>query len=178
MLHSIHFNRIRKIILCCIVCLPVTVCAQSRLDSLRKQIDQDIWLPFLQGINTNNADLYNSVHSKDFNWVAGGNKTRIMDLPAYIEDAAKVMTDRKNKGIQTIVDVAFLERNLNETFASEKCVTRYTAIEAGKEPLVMYGIAQVFSKKVDGVWKKFIQYVSTEKATKELFEQASPLGKG
>lgn len=173
----ISFNRIRKTLVGCVLCFPLTVCAQSQLDSLRKQIDRDIWIPFLQGINTNNADLYNSVHSKDFHWVAGGNKTRIMDLPAYIEDAAKVMTDRKNKGIQTIVDVAFLERNLNETFASEKCVTRYTAIEPGKEPLVMYGIAQVFSRKVEGIWKKCIQYVSTEKTSKELFEQASPLQK-
>lgn len=173
----IFFDRILKMLVCCVLCFPLAISAQTRSDSLRKQIDRDIWIPFLQGINTNNADLYNSVHSKDFNWVAGGNKTRIMDLPSYVEDAAKVMTDRKNKRIQTIVDVAFLERNLNETFASEKCVTRYTAIEPGKEPLVMYGIAQVFSKKVDGVWKKFIQYVSTEKATRELFEQASPLEK-
>ncbi len=174
---TISLNGIRKIVLLCMVAFPVFIFAQTRQDSLRRQIDQDIWIPFLQGINTNNADLYNSVHSKDFTWVAGGNKTRIMDLPAYIEDAAKVMTDRKNKGIQTIVEVAFLERNLNETFASEKCVTRYTALEPGKEPLVMYGIAHVFSKKVDGVWKKFIQYVSTEKASRELFEQASPLAK-
>lgn len=164
----------KKMILICLL-LPLFSFSQTDKASLVKQLDEHIWIPFLKGVNTNNPALYNGVCSNDFQWVAGGQKNRIMNLQEYIDDAAKVMGDRGNKKISTELTARFLERNVNEVFASEKCITRYTAKEEGKEAVVSYGIAHVFSKKINGIWKKYIQYVSTEKGTHEMYEQAMPM---
>lgn len=155
--------------------LPLFSLAQTDKTILLKELDQQIWSPFLKGVNTNNPTLYNGVCSDDFQWVAGGQKTRIMNLQEYIDDAAKVMDDRGNKKIVTELTARFLERNVNDVFASEKCITRYTAKEEGKEVMVSYGISHIFSKKINGIWKKYIQYISTEKATSEMYEQAMPM---
>ena len=161
------------------ICISSLLCLYSNAQPLRtellKQINSDIWLPFLQGVNQNNAEVYNSVHSKDFYWVSGGTKTRIMNFKEYVEDAKKVMSERKQKSIITKLNVRFLERNINEEFASEKCVIQYIAEEAGKPATTHYSITQVFSKKVNGVWKKSVQYVYTDKISSETFESAQPL---
>lgn len=164
----------KKIIFICLL-LPLFSLSQTNRTELLNQLDQHIWIPFLKGVNTNNPSLYNGVCSSDFQWVAGGQKTRIMNLQEYIDDAAKVMGDRGNKKISTELTARFLERNINDVFASEKCITRYTAKEEGKEAIVSYGISHIFSKKINGIWKKYIQYISTEKATSDMYEKATPM---
>lgn len=148
---------------------------QTKKTDLLAEIDRDIWITFLNGVNTNNPDMYNSVHSKDFYWVMEGIKTRIMNFQEYVEDAAKVMKERETRGIKTILDVRFTERNINNEFASERCVVKFVSVEPHKNPVESYGYAQVFSRKENGVWKKVVQYVLTEAATKEVFENAAPI---
>lgn len=103
--------------------------AQSSREDLIKQINIDIWYPFLKGVNENNPTLYNGILASDFYWVMTGTKTRIMNTREYIDDAAKVMTQRSEQKITTELSVRFLERNLNDELASEKCVIKWTTLE-------------------------------------------------
>ncbi len=163
----------KQILLFIIALVPVYLQAQTDKPALLASINKDIWQPFLDGVNQNKAELYNRVNSKDFNWVRGGNgKTRIMNEQEYREDARMVMEDRKRKGIETELEVRFLERNLNESFAAEKCVIKFTSRQAGKVPEVAYGMVQVFSRRENGVWKKLVQYVLPEPVTVTVFENA------
>jgi hypothetical protein len=139
------------------------------------ELNRDIWKPFVTGVNTNQPDLYNGVNSKDFYWVLDGAKPRIMNLEEYIEDARVVMKSRTEKGIETNLEVRFLERNLSASFASEKYIVKYTSKAPGKEPEVFYSIAHAFARKENGVWKKLIQHASSEVATREKFDAAGPL---
>ena len=173
----IKMRSIKIIAICISSMFSVYGNAQVSRAELLKQINSDIWLPFLQGVNQDDAELYNSVHSKDFYWVAGGTKTRIMNFKEYVEDARKVMSDRKQKSITTTLHVRFLERNINEEFASEKCVIQYVATEAGKPATALYSIIHVFSKKENGVWRKYVQYVNSDKISSDTFESALPLEK-
>jgi hypothetical protein len=164
------------IILPLILNLVLTASAQKEKKSeLITQINHDIWIPFLNGVNTNSPNMYNGVHSANFYWVMEGNKTRIMNFKEYVDDAAKVMKDREANGIKTMLDVRFTERNINSEFASERCVIKYISIEPDKEPNEFYSYTQVFSRKENGVWKKIVQYNLTETATKESFENAIPI---
>ena len=139
------------------------------------EINRDVWIPFIKGVNTNQPDLYNGVNAPDFHWVRSGTTTRIMNLAEYIEDAKLVMEGRVAKGIQSEIDVRFLERHVNGVFAAEKCVIRFTSREPGKEPSTSYGIVQQFLRKENGRWQKTIQYVQREPSTAEVFQQAEPL---
>ena len=142
---------------------------------LLKQLNRDVWLPFIQGVNANQPEVYNSMLASDFYWVAGGNKTRIMNAKDYIEDARLVMNDRQKKNIGTNLEVRFLERHVNENFAAEKCIIKYTSIPPDQQPSTSYGIMQVFSKLDQGRWKKYIQYIATEPCSAEQYDKAIPL---
>lgn len=146
--------------------------AQTGKTDLINQINADIWIPFIKGVNENRPDLYNSTLAPDFYWVSAGAKTRIMNFQEYVDDAAKVMNQRTGKSVSTKLEIRFLERNVNESFASEKTIIKWTSQEKGKEPAVAYGIAQVFSKRVNGVWRKYVQYVYAESSTAEVYENA------
>jgi hypothetical protein len=146
--------------------------AQDSTATIAAQLNRDIWIPFREGVNTNNPQLYNAVHSKDFYWVIAGQKPRIMNLGEYIEDAAKVMDGRSNQNIRTEIDIRFLERTIRNDFAAEKCIFRYVAHEAGKVSKPAYSIALIFSRKEDGKWKKLAQYNFVEAATEEQFTNA------
>ncbi|HEY5822792.1 MAG TPA: hypothetical protein VIT44_00410, partial [Cyclobacteriaceae bacterium] len=135
-----------------LMAFPFVLLGQESKSDLVKGINKDIWIPFITGVNSNNAELYNSVNAEDFYWVRSGEKTRIMNRKEYIEDARIVMQGRAEKKMQTELDVRFTERNINSEFASERCVIKYTSTETGKNPVTSYGITQIFSRKQDGVW--------------------------
>jgi hypothetical protein len=149
--------------------------AQTSNEEQIKELNRDIWEPFVKGVNSNNPAMYNAVNSKDFYWVADGTKPRIMNLEEYIEDARLVMNSRTAKGIKSEIEIRFLNRNINHEFASEKCAVRFTAVSPDGKTEVFYSAMQVFSRKENGVWKKWIQYSLTEPDSKEMFEAANPM---
>jgi|GEM_PF-1192413 len=166
----------KQVLFLMIALAPVCLRAQTDKAALLASINKDIWQPFLDGVNQDKPALYNSVNSKEFNWVRGGNgKTRIMNEEEYREDARIIMEDRKKKGIQTELEVRFLERNLNDNFAAEKCVIKFTSRQAGKVPEVAYAMVQVFSRKENGVWKKLVQYVLPDPVAATVFESAAAM---
>jgi hypothetical protein len=149
--------------------------AQPDRTQLIGEINRDVWIPFITGVNTNQSNLYNGVNAPDFHWVRSGTTTRIMNLAEYIEDARVVMEGRAAKGIQTEIEVRFLERHVSAAFAAEKCVIRFTSREPGKEPSTSYAIMQQFLRKENGRWQKTIQYAHREPTTAEVFQQAEPM---
>jgi hypothetical protein len=167
----------RKTILILTLLFPLWATAQSSRADLLKQLNSDVWYPFLKGVNENNSGLYNSVHADEFYWVLAGTRTRIMNFKEYVADADKVMSQRAAKGITTELNVRFMERNVNEEFASEKCVIQWISGEPDAKPTISFGIVQVFSRKINGAWKKIVQYVHTESVPEETFNTAFSIEK-
>ena len=156
--------------------LPIAVLAQgsSKTDHLN-DLNRQMWLPFIHGINTDDAKLYVGIHSEDFQWVAPGSNGRLMNLQQYAEDSIAVMKRRKAEGARSEVEVRFIERNVNSSFAAEKCVMKFTLHREGQLPATSYGVAHYFSRKEDGRWRMFLQYGSTEKASEATFALATPI---
>lgn len=162
-----------------ILCLlPFLTYSQTNKPVLLAEINQQLWIPFLEGVNKGKDELYIDIHSKDFYWVMGGSKPRIMNFKEYEDDSRMVMQKRKKEDATTHLDVRFLERIVNNEFAAEKCVFAYTLQEKNKNSQTFYSIAQIFSRKENGKWKMLVQSVSTEKATIDTFQGAEALEKG
>ena len=147
--------------------LSISLFGQTQKEKWKAEINQDIWKPFVEGVNTNNPNLYNGVNSKDFYWVLDGQKARIMNLQEYIEDADLVMKSRRDKGISTELQIRFLERNIRAEFASERIVIRFSQMTKDKKTTHYYSIANVFSKKENGVWKRWIFHYAGESSEKD-----------
>ena len=140
------------------------------------ELERDVWHPFLRGVRSDSAPLYVGVHSRDFRWVAPGSRGRIMDRAEYDADSRLVMRRRRDEGGSSEIDVRFLERNVTESFAAEKVVTRFAVRRPGREPEVGYGIAHYFSRREgDGVWRVLLRYASPDRATEATFGAAVPL---
>lgn len=138
-------------------------------------INRQLWKPYIASILTDTAEQYVGVHSADFYWVAPGNQGRVMNFTEYDEDSRAVMKRRKEAGERTEVELRFLERNVTDTFAAEKCIIKFVLHQPGKPPQTSYGITHSFSRTEDGVWKRWLQYGSREAATEALFSSAAPI---
>ncbi|HEY0141387.1 MAG TPA: nuclear transport factor 2 family protein [Thermoanaerobaculia bacterium] len=137
-------------------------------------IDRQMWIPFVEGVNTDKPELYVGIHSPEFHWVAPGGKGRVMDLAEYDVDSRMVMERRRKNGERAEVEIRFLERNVRAAFAAEKAIIRFTLFKDGQAQ-TSYGIAHYFSRKENGVWKMLVQYGSTEKGTAEMFAASAPI---
>jgi hypothetical protein len=166
-----------KIICSLLIMLPFSMYGQSPKSLLLKDINRDVWLPFLEGVNTDKDELYIAVHANTFYWVKGGSQTRIMNFKEYEDDSRMVMGKRRKQGILTKIDVRFVERVINAEFAAETCVFKYTSEEKNKQPQIAYNMAKIFSHKENGVWKMVIQSVHNEAVTEETYQQADVLEK-
>ena len=151
---------------------PVFLAAQDNKETLLRELNNQVWLPFMKGVNSNDSSLINGVNAAGFYWVKQGGKDLILDAQAYAADSYKVMQDRKEKGTTTTVEVRFLARTVSPFFAAEKCITKYVLHERGKEASVSYSIMLVTSGKVEGRWRKQLQYSAGETATAGQFAQA------
>jgi ketosteroid isomerase-like protein len=153
---------------------PMAAETETRQQQL-EAINRQLWLPFIEGIRTDRADLYVGVHSEHFYWVAPGNNGRIMDLREYDEDSRSVMERRKAAGERTEIEFRFLERNVDGDFAAEKAIVKFVSHRRGKPPETSYGISHYFSRKEKGVWKMWLQYRSNERADEVVFAAAAPV---
>ena len=151
--------------------MTVSLIADERAARIA-EINRQMWIPFVEGVNTDKPELYVGVHSPEFYWVAPGPNGRVMDLREYDEDSRKVMKDRQAEKAKTTIEIRFLERNVRESFAAEKCIMKYVLERPGKPAETGYGIAHFFSRREKGVWKMWLQHGSREKATAEMFEAA------
>ncbi|MGZ8377035.1 MAG: hypothetical protein ACXW61_11400 [Gemmatirosa sp.] len=138
------------------------------------ELDRDVWRPFVEGVRRDSAPLYVGVHGRDFHWVAPGDSGRVMDRAEYDADSRMVMRRRREEGGTSEIDVRFLERNVTESFAAEKVVTRFVIRRPGREPQIGHGIAHYFSRREGGVWRIQLRYGSTERATAATFDAATP----
>lgn len=157
-----------------LITVPAIAQGKTKAQQLR-DLNRQMWLPFIEGINRDRPDLYVGVHSSDFRWIAPGNTGRIMDLEEYDQDSRSVMKRRKEAGEQTSVEFRFIERNVKGGVAAEKCVVKFVLQRKGKPPETSYGIAHYFSRNENGVWKMFLQYGSRDVATEAMFLQAAPV---
>ena len=149
--------------------------AQDTKPELLAALNEQMWLPFLEGVRTDHSELYVGIHAEDFYWVAPGSKGRIMNLKEYDDDSRMVMERRMKTGATTGLQVRFLERNINTEFASEKAVVKFTLYKSGQPAETSYAIVHYFSRKENGKWKMWMQFGSAEKASAEIYENAVAL---
>ena len=157
----------KKIIVVSFLLLSIGSNAQTTTDYL-KEINRDIWLPFIEAYSTFNAGKYKSLQTEDFIRVAANNK----NLPTpkeYFDGVEEWFGDMKKQGRKLTIAFRFTERIANDKVASERGIFELKAVDAsGKELWKDYGKFHVFMRKINGVWKIVVDYDSNEKETVEL----------
>jgi len=123
--------------------------AQNADTTILKQLDAQIWRPFIQHYNAFDADNFNKLHTKD---VLRGGPWGIQMGEAYFKN--NVENDKRSKaaGEKRQIAFRFEHRVTNGSVAYEVGYYRVKSVREGKERM-FYGRFDVVSKKVDSGWK-------------------------
>ena len=137
---------------------------QTNTDYL-KEINRDIWLPFIEAYGTLDMGKYKSLQSADF-IRAEGNDKRLPSFKDYFDNAGNWFSDVKKEGRKLSITFRFSERFANGSVASEQGIYELKSFDAsGKEVWKGYGKFHVFLRKIKDVWKIVVDYDSNEKNT-------------
>ena len=122
--------------------IPVILNAQKA----QEEIDADVWIPFTKGWETNDASLYNSVHTEDV-WRI--NPGRLLLGSEYKERNRERMQGQDKK---RIIEFSFETRTSNENNAYEVGYYRITD-RSENEPKYYVGRFHVALVKENKKWK-------------------------
>jgi hypothetical protein len=119
----------------------------------QKDINDQVWKPFIKGFEENNADLFMSVHSKDLIRSPRDSK-KLLNWDQYRQQTSK------QTGIHSI-ELRFTERINNDSQAID--VGIYKTSYPDHPPY--YGRFHVVLRKENGVWKILVDMDSNEGGT-------------
>jgi ketosteroid isomerase-like protein len=129
-----------------------------------KQLDQDIWKPFVAAFAAGKPEDYFALHSSAFVRAMGDAK-RVEPREAWLKGTRGMFKHFSERNIKPAISFRFLERLSNGEAASERGIFEFTTTDAKGESRRAYGKFHVISRKEDGRWKILVDYDSNEKGT-------------
>lgn len=131
---------------------------------LLRELDRDIWKPFVAAFAAGSADDYFALHSASLVRVMGDAK-RVEPRDAWTKGTRGMFKHFAERGIKPSISFRFLERLANGEAASERGIFEFTTVDAKGEARRAYGKFHVISRKEGGRWKILVDYDSNERGT-------------
>lgn len=146
----------------------------SQSDSLQKQINEQVWKPFIKAINSGDNDALSEVHSKEV--------ARVMQddgkIIGYSEYFKKIPDSIKAKWSdwKSNIELRFLQRiaSADKAFEIGYYKTTSTNSKTG-EKRTGYGKFHVLLRKESGTWKILMDADANEKTDEAVFIKAQPM---
>ena len=142
----------KKILFLCFLLVVTNLKAQTNTDYL-KEINRDIWQPFIEAYATLDVDKYKTLQSADF-IRANGSAKQLSSFEDYFNATGTWFNDLKKEGRKMDISFRFTERFANGVAASERGIYQLKSFDtAGKELWKGYGKFHVFMRKINEKWK-------------------------
>ncbi len=141
-----------------------------------KEINEQVWKPFIKGLNEGNADLFMSVHSKELIRSARDSK-QVLNWDDYYKSTKEGNDWGKKNKVRQEIELHFTERVSNTNQAIDVGVYKTTSIRADGTKRASYGRFHVVLRKENGVWKILADTDSSEGDTigEAQFLSAKPM---
>lgn len=159
-------------ILLVLMCFSSTCYSQT--DSLQKQINEQVWKPFIQSFNNRDDDTFQALHSKDV--------TRIIQddnqIFGYNEYFKKVPDSLKLKwsAWKRNIELRFIQRIAADGKAFEVGYYKTSNVNsANGEKGIGYGKFHVLLRKEKGAWKILMDADAKDDADESVFQAARSL---
>jgi ketosteroid isomerase-like protein len=143
---------------------------------LQKEINEQVWRPFIAGFTNGDTELFMSVHSRDLVRSPRDDKS-IMTWNEYYAGTKSWNDQKKSSGGKTRIELRFTERIANASQAINVGIYKTTSIRSNGEERSFYGRFHVVMRKEAGVWKILVDTDSSEGNTigEEDFAEATPM---
>jgi ketosteroid isomerase-like protein len=140
----------------------------SQTDSLQKEINEQVWKPFIKAFDNSDDEAFSAVHSKEVIRVIQDDN-RVMGYNEYfqkIPDSIKAKWGNWKKNIE----LRFLQRIASKDKAFEVGYYKTTSTNAVTgEKRSGYGKFHVLLRKENGVWKILMDADASEKTNEVIF---------
>ena len=149
--------------------------ATAQSDSLKwvKEINEQVWKPFVTHFISGNNEGFSSVHSKRITRVEI-DRNRLLDYNKYFPDT-EANAKQGEKNVNRLFELRFDKRINNGTKAWESGYYKGTVMKEGKEPRSYYGRFFVVLEKENGTWKILVDADTGKDANEENFITAFPM---
>ncbi len=137
--------------------LPLLLNAQD----IQKEINEQVWKPFIKNFNEHNAKLFMTLHSKDVVRSPRDAKS-VLNWDEYLrEQAAGDQQDIKENRKRTL-ELRFTERINSKDRAVDVGVYKTTYLLQGGSKQDYFGRFHVVLRKEKGIWKILVDTDSSE----------------
>ena len=153
------------------------VFAGAQSDSLKwvKEINEQVWKPFITHFIAGNNEGFSSVHSKRITRVEI-DRGVLKDYERYFPPVTPNSSPVK-KNTNRLFELRFDKRISNGSRAWESGYYKGTVRQEGKEPRSYYGRFFVVLEKEEGVWKILVDADTGKEANEENFSKAAAMEK-
>lgn len=142
--------------------LPLLFAATSLFaQNAQKEINEQVWKPFIKGLNEANTELFMGVHSKDL-VRSPRNAKEVLNWDAYNKQTAEWNSKRTGK---VNIELHFTERINSDTQAIDVGVYKTSWTSADGKSGAGYGRFHVVLRKENGTWKILVDTDSNEGGT-------------
>lgn len=149
--------------------------AGAQNDSLKwvKEINRQVWKPFITHFTSGNQEGFRTLHSKKVTRVEidGG---VVLDYDKYFPPIDPNAAQPKRSG-KRLFELRFDKRISNGTRAWESGYYKGTVIQEGKETRSYYGRFYVVLEKEEGIWKILVDADTGKEANEANFNKAFPM---
>jgi len=152
----------------------IVVAANAQTDSLQRQINQQVWKPFIQSFNNRDDQGFAAVHSKEVIRVVQ-DANLIQGFDQYFRKVPDNVQAEWAKWKRNI-ELRFIQRIASNGKAFE--VGYYKTTETNTktgEKRSGYGKFQVLLRKEKGVWKILMDADAGEKTDESVFLMGRPI---
>jgi ketosteroid isomerase-like protein len=162
----------RSIFLTFILCFNLTCFAQD----FQKEINDQVWKPFISTFSKLDAKGFLAVHSKDVVRSARDAK-QIFTWSEYFEQQDKTNKKMLADGMSMTLDLHFTERIATADKAIDVGIYKTTVTDKTGKSQSYFGRFHVVLRKENGVWKILVDTDSSEGDTidAEDFNAAKPM---
>lgn len=163
----------KKIILFLFILL-ISASTHAQRDSLQKQINRQVWKPFIAAFNAMDTDAFMSVHSL--------NMTRVIRDAGIIYDYDTYYESNKKNDLENAeflsgrsIELRFLQRIAANNRAFETGYFKVKSEAKDGQEFTAYGKFLVTLTRENNVWKIMLDADAKEKTNEKLFLSAKPL---
>ena len=128
---------------------------------IQKQINDQVWKPFIAGFTNGDLDMFMNVHSKDL-VRSPRDAQKIQTWDEYFTDMSWDIARREQRGRKSEIELHFTERIASATQAIDVGIYKTTSIAANGQRDSFYGRFHVVLRVESGVWKILVDTDSSE----------------
>jgi len=152
------------LIIICLLCISAFGLGQNH----QKDINEQVWKPFIKCFNEGNQEGFKAVHSKDILRVEQDNN-KVLDYDQYFPKNPQKWPGKNN------IELRFLQRIASNDQAFEVGYYKSTHTSPDGQVRTGYGKFHVALRKENGVWKILVDADAKADANEQTFSAARAL---